>query len=27
MKQGSDGLRHIEDDPIPTIFSLKATKA
>ncbi len=27
MKQGSDGLWHIEDDPIPTIFSLKATKA
>ena len=27
MKQGSDGLWHIEGDPIPTIFSIKATKA
>ena len=26
MKQGSDGLWHIEGDPIPTIFSIKATK-
>ena len=26
MKQSSDGLWHIEGDPIPTIFSIKATK-
>lgn len=26
MKQGSDGMWHIEGDPIPTIFSIKATK-
>ena len=26
MKRGSDGLWHIEGDPIPTIFSIKATK-
>ena len=26
MKQGGDGLWHIEGDPIPTIFSIKATK-
>ena len=27
MKQASDGLWHIEGDPIPTIFSIKATKS
>jgi hypothetical protein len=27
MKQSSDGLWHIEGDPIPTIFSIKATKS
>jgi SAM-dependent methyltransferase len=26
MKQGGDGMWHIEGDPIPTIFSIKATK-
>ena len=26
MKQSSDGLWHIDGDPIPTIFSIKATK-
>ena len=26
MRQQSDGLWHIEGDPIPTIFSIKATK-
>jgi len=26
MKRGDDGLWHIEGDPIPTIFSIKATK-
>jgi SAM-dependent methyltransferase len=26
MKRGGDGLWHIEGDPIPTIFSIKATK-
>jgi SAM-dependent methyltransferase len=26
MKQGDDGFWHIEGDPIPTIFSIKATK-
>jgi hypothetical protein len=26
MKQGSDGLWHIEGDPIPTLFSIKAAK-
>jgi hypothetical protein len=27
MKKGGDGYWHIEGDPIPTIFSIKATKA
>jgi SAM-dependent methyltransferase len=26
MKQGVDGMWHIEGDPIPTLFSIKATK-
>jgi len=26
MQQGADGMWHIEGDPIPTIFSIKATK-
>jgi len=26
MKQSSDGMSHIEGDPIPTIFSIKATQ-
>jgi len=26
MKQSSDGMWHIEGDPIPTIFSIKATQ-
>ena len=26
MKQGADGMWHIEGDPIPTIFLIKATK-
>lgn len=27
MKQENDGHWHIEGDPIPTIFSIKATKS